>query len=123
MDDAILDFRLGKYSPYRRRESRQIIRAGDENVLHTSVFQPVEYSFPVLGTFVFSYPHPQHVFSTVQIDTQGDINCLFHDLSFAADVIVDGVQKDHSVDCLQGTLLPFLGNGKNLICDPADGGI
>ena len=36
MDDAILDFRLGKYSPNRRRESRQIIRAGDENVLHAS---------------------------------------------------------------------------------------
>ena len=62
MDDAILNFRLGKYSPNRRRESRQIIRAGDENVLHASVFQPVEYRCPVLGTFVFSCPHPQHVF-------------------------------------------------------------
>jgi len=51
------------------------------------------------------------------------VNCLFHDLSFAADVVVDGVQKDHSVDRLQGTLLPFLGNGENLIRDPADGGI
>ena len=123
MDDAILDFRLGKYSLNRRRESRQIIRAGDENVLHASVFQPVEYRCPVLGTFVFSYPHPQHIFFSVQIDTQGDINCLFHDLSFAADVVVDSVQKDHSVDRLQGTLLPFLGNGENLIRDPADGGI
>ena len=34
MDDAILNFRLGKYSPNRRRESRQVIRAGNENVLH-----------------------------------------------------------------------------------------
>ena len=45
------------------------------------------------------------------------------DLSFTADVVVDGVQKDHSVDRLQGTLLPFLGDGENLIRNPADGGI
>ena len=38
MDDAILNFRLGKYSPNRRRESRQVIRAGNENVLHASFF-------------------------------------------------------------------------------------
>ena len=41
MDDAILNFRLGKYSPNRRRESRQVIRAGNENVLHASFFSPL----------------------------------------------------------------------------------
>ena len=72
----------------------------------------------------FSPTHiPSTSFFSVQIDTQGDINCLFHDLSFAADVVVDGIQKGHSVDRLQGTLLPFLGNGEKLIRDPAEGGI
>lgn len=41
VDDAILNFRLGKYSPNRRRESRQVIRADNENVLHASFFSPL----------------------------------------------------------------------------------
>ena len=42
MDDAVLDFRLGKYRFNCRRESSQIVRTGDENILHATVFEPIE---------------------------------------------------------------------------------
>ena len=42
MDDAVLDFRLGKHRFNCRRESSQIVRTGDENILHATVFEPIE---------------------------------------------------------------------------------
>lgn len=44
---------------------------------------------------------------------------IYNNLSFAAHVVVDGVQKHHRIDALQGPLLPFLRNGQKLIRDPA----
>ena len=65
-------------------------------------------------------PHPQDVFPAIQIAPNGDVYRFLHDLSFAADMVVDGPQKYHSVDGSQGPLLPFFGDGQNLICNGAD---
>ena len=54
MDDAVLDFRLGKYRFNCRRESSQIVRTGDENILHATVFEPIEYSSPDAITEVYT---------------------------------------------------------------------
>lgn len=46
-------------------KSIQIVRAGDENVLYTSVFQSVEYTRSELGAFVLADPHPQNILPAV----------------------------------------------------------
>lgn len=123
MDDAVLDFRLGKYRFNCRRESSQIVRTGDENILHATVFEPIEYSSPEFGALVFTDPHAQNIFLSVQINADGNVNSFLHDLAFAANMIVDRVQKHHRVDGLQWSLLPFFRDGQDLVCDPAHGGI
>ncbi len=82
-----------------------------KNILYTPVFQAIEDGCPELGTFVFTNPHSQNIFLAIQIDSNGNVHCFFHNLPFAADMIVDGIQKDYGVDGLQPPLLPLLGNG------------
>ena len=60
----------------------------------------------------------------IQINANGDIHRLLHNLSFTADMVMDGVQENHSVDGLQRPLLPLPGDGwANFIGDPADGAV
>src|SRR5699024_4616491 len=103
--------------------SRKIVGTGNENVLYTAVFQAIQYGCPELGTLVFADPHPQNIFPAVQIDANGNVNGLLHDLALAADVVVNGVQEHHRIDGLQRPLLPLFGNGKDLVCDPAYGAV
>ena len=121
MDDTVLDFRFGKYGFNRCRKPGQIVCAGDENVLNSAVFQAVEYRCPVFGAFIFTDPHARNVFPAVQINADGDIDCLLHDLPFAADMVVDGIQKNHCVDDFQRPLLPFFCDGENLVRNTAHG--
>ena len=76
MDDAILNFRLGKYSPNRRRESRQVIRAGNENVLHASFFSPLS---TVAQYLALSFS-PTHIPNTSFLRAQRTYPCslFFH---------------------------------------------
>ena len=84
---------------------------------------PLSYSSPEFGALVFADPHAQNIFLSVQINADGNVNSFLHDLAFAANRIVDRVQKHHRVDGLQWSLLPFFRDGQDLVCDPADGGI
>ncbi len=120
MDDAILNFRLGNTAPNRRRESRQVIRAGNENI-PTPWFLGHWSGCPELGA-PFSSTHYSRHPSGPSRSRNGDVYRLLHDLALAA-MVVDRVQKDHSIDGFQRPLLPFLCDGENLVRDPADGGI
>ena len=104
MNDAVLDFRFGEHCFNRSGKSGQIVRASDENFLNSSIFQAIEYRCPIFGTLIFTEPHAQNVFPAVQINADGDIGSFFHDLPLAADMIVDGIQKDHRVDAPQRPL-------------------
>ena len=119
MDDAVLDFRFGKYGFNGSGKPGQIIRAGDENVLNSAVFQAVEYRCPIFGAFIFTDPHAQNVLPAVQINADGDIDRFLYDLPFAADMIVDGVHENHCVDAFQRPLLPFFRGGENLVRNTA----
>ena len=78
VDDAILNFRLGKYSPNRRRESRQVIRAGNENVLHASFFSPLS---TVAQYLALSFS-PTHIPNTSFLRAQRTYPCsLFFSFS------------------------------------------
>ena len=83
------------------------MRVGDENILHALVPQAVEHDRPDLGALVFVGPHAQNVFPPVQINAYGDIDRLLYDLPLAADMVVDGIQKDHRIDGFQRPLLPL----------------
>ena len=87
--------------------SCQIACADNETILHASVSQSVKYGGPILGALIFPNPHAQDIFPAIQIDSNGNIDCLFHNLPLAADMVVDGIQKYHRIDTLQGPLLPF----------------
>lgn len=71
----------------------------------------------------FLRPHSQNIFSSVQIDPNGNVDGLLHNLAFTTNMVVDGVQKDHCIDGLQRPLLPPFGDGKNLICNPVYGAV
>ena len=120
MDDAVLDLGLGEGGVDGRVKPRQIVGAGDENILYAPIFQAIEYGRPELGTLVFANPHPQDVFPAIQVDANGDVHGFLHNLSFAADMVVDGIQKHNGVDGLQRSLLPLFSNGQDLVRDPAD---
>ena len=119
MDDAVLDLRLGEHCFNRCGKSGQIIRTGDENILNAPVSQAVEYRRPKFGALIFTDPHTQNVLLAVQIDANGNIDSLLHDLALTAHMVVDGIQKDHRVDSLQRPLLPFFCNGKDLVRNAA----
>ena len=57
-------------------KARQIVGAGDGNVLYTPVFQVVEHDRPELGALIFANPHTQNIFPAVQIDTNGNVDWL-----------------------------------------------
>ena len=78
---------------------------------------------PIFGALVFTDPHAQDIFSTLQIDANGDVHCLLYNPPFTPDVEVDRIQKYHGIDTLQGPLLPLFGLRQDLIRDSADGGI
>ncbi|MPM36633.1 hypothetical protein SDC9_83232 [bioreactor metagenome] len=69
MDDAVLNFCFRTHRLDRRGKTGQIVRAGDENVLHTLVFQAVEHGRPELGALVFAHPHAPDVLPAAQINS------------------------------------------------------
>ena len=97
-----------------RIKSGKVIRAGDENILHTTVPQAVKHGRPELGALIFAYPHAQYIFPAIQINAYGNIHRFLYDLPLAADMVVDGIQKYHGVDGLQRPLLPLFGPGRIL---------
>ena len=73
----------------------------------------IEHSCSELGALIFANPHLQDIFPAIQIDTNGNIHCFLHELSYAAHMVVDGIQKYHSVDGLQRSLLPLFADGQD----------
>jgi hypothetical protein len=92
MDDAILNFRLGKYSPNRRRESRQVIRAGNENVLHASFFSPLS---TVAQYLALSFS-PTHIPNTSFLRAQRTYPCS---LFFSFSCYGLSGQQPHQIAC------------------------
>ena len=123
MDDAVLDFRLGIDRLDRRRKTGQIIRTGNENILDAPIFQAVQYGSSEFRTFVLADPHSQNILPTIKINTDGDIDGLLYDLAFAADMVVNRIQKNNRINGLQRPLLPLFRYGKDFICDTAYRGI
>ena len=68
-------------------------------------------------------PYEQNIRFAIKVDTNGDVHSLLHDLSFATDMIVYGIQENNGVDALQGTLLPFLDHGQYLVYHTAYGSV
>ena len=65
---------------------RIVIPQAIKNILYTPVFQAIEDGCPELGTFVFTNPHSQNIFLAIQIDSNGNVHCFFHNLPFAVDM-------------------------------------
>ena len=120
MDDALLDLRLRVYSLYGLREAAKPVHAGDQDVLHTTVFQAIQDGKPEFGTFIFANIHSQDVLFPVHVNAKGYIDSTFDNASLAADMVMDGIHKYDRIDFLQRAFLPFPDNGKYLVRDPAD---
>ena len=119
MNNTVLNLSLRKNCLNCRRKATQIVRTGDKNIFNPTVAQTVQYSCPVFCAFVFTNPHAENIFVPVQINANRDIDSLLHDVSIAAHMIVDRIQKYYRVDRLQRPLLPFLCDRQNLIRNAA----
>ena len=120
MDDALLDLRLRVYSLYGLREAAKPVHAGDQDVLHTTVFQAIQDGKPEFGTFIFANIHSQDVLFPVHVNTGDYIDGAFYNAPLAANMAMDGIHKYDRIDFLQRAFLPFPDNGKYLVRDPAD---
>ena len=60
----------------------------------------------------FSPTHMLRTYPAIQIDANDNIYHFLRDLSFAANMVLDGVQKYHGIDGLQRPLFPLFGNGQ-----------
>lgn len=76
----------------------------------------------VAQNFALSFS-AQHVLTAVQIDSDGDIDRFFHNLTLTANVVVDCIHEFLCIDALQGPALPLPDDGQHLIRDSADGRI
>lgn len=65
MDDAVLDFCPRIHRLDRGGKAGQIVRAGDENILNTPVFQAVKHRSPELSALIFTDPHTKNVLFAV----------------------------------------------------------
>ena len=90
---------------------------------NTSVAQTVQNAYPELCAFIFTNPHTENILPAVHINAYRYIYSLFDDLSFTAYMVVDSVEKYDCIDAFKRSLLPFLCNREDLVCDTADGGI
>ena len=95
-DAGVLKFGLRKGDMDGRLKSGEDIRAGDENILHTTALQAVEHERSELGTFLFVSQYvlingpeaaaatllPQAVFLSVPSDMNISNASLFDVLSF-----------------------------------------
>ena len=120
VDDAALNLGMRKNCMDRCVKPCQIVGTDDENIFNPSVFQPIQYSCPELGALVFANQRAQDIFPAIQIDPDGNVYCFLHNLPFAADMVVDCSPKYHGIDRFQRPLLPLVGDGQNLVRDPAD---
>ena len=119
MDDTILNLSFGEHRLNGCGKAGEIVSAGNQDILYAPVSQAIQDRSPELGAFIFAYPHTQNVLFSIQIDPNGNVDSFLDDLPFAAHMVMDGIQEYHRIDALQRPLLPFLCDGKNLICDAA----
>ena len=97
MDNALLDFCLGKYSFDCLRESGKAVYAGDQNILNATIFKAIQDGKPEFCTFILTNIHTQYVFMTVHVDTNSDIDCPFYDTSFMTNMIVYRIHENNCI--------------------------
>ena len=93
------------------------------DIINASVTQAIKYTCPELSALIFAYTHTENVLPAVQINSYGDVDSLLDDLSFAADMVVNGVKKYDCIDAFKRPLLPFFCYRENLVCNTTDGSI
>lgn len=99
MNDAALDFHLGKDRADGFLEAGETIHTSDEHVLHAPVFQVCDHAQPETGPLLaVADPMPQNVLVTLQIDRQDDVNGPIFDLVILAQLVVNGIQLEDGID-------------------------
>ena len=90
-----------------------------KNILYAPIPQTIQYGRPELCALILADPHAQNIFAAVQIKADGNVYCFLYDLPFAADMVVDRIQKNYGIDRFQRPLLLFFRHRQDLIRDPA----
>ena len=68
MDDAPLDFGLGKHGVNRLLESRETIHAKEQRILHSPVLQVVQHPQPELRALVGTYRDAENLLVPLRCD-------------------------------------------------------
>ena len=119
VNHAVLNLRFREHCMDGCIETSQIVCTCDKNILYAPIPQTIQYGRPELCALILADPHAQNIFATIQIKADGNVHCFLYDLPFAADMVVDRIQKNYGIDRFQRPLLPFLRHRQDLIRDPA----
>lgn len=119
MNHAVLNLRFWEHCMDGCIETSQIVCTCDKNILCAPIPQTIQYGRPELCAFILTAPHPQNIFAAVQIKADGNVHCFLYDLPFAADMVVDRIQKNYGIDRFQRPLLPFFRHRQDFIRDSA----
>lgn len=118
VNNAVLNLRFREHCMDGCIETRQIVCTCDKNILYAPISQTIQYGCPELCALILADSHAQNIFAAVQIKTDGNVHCLLYDLPFAADMVVDRIQKNYRIDRFQRPLQPFFCHRQDLIRDP-----
>lgn len=84
-------FLFRKYRLYGIGEVCKTVYTCDWNIFHTTVAYTIHDGEPKLCALIFADPHSQNIFYAVHFDADGNIYCLFDNLSFTAHMEMDRV--------------------------------
>lgn len=60
---------------------------------------------------------------SAHINSNGNINRTLYNPAVVAHMIMDGAYENNRIDRFQWSFVPFFHDGKDRICDPADGAV
>ena len=118
MDYAKLIFCLRKNRVYRITKPREVIVAGNENVLHATVFEVCTYACIEACRLIFRYPSAKDLFLTFHVYAQHRIHAFRDNFVVLARIEHDSIKENHRVNRFKWTVLPLVDLGQDFVGYP-----
>ena len=89
--------------------------AGNENVLHATVFEVCTYACIEACRLVFGYPSAENFFLTLHVYAKNGVHAFRDNFAILARIEHDSIEENHRVNCFKRTVLPLVDLRKNLV--------
>lgn len=97
VNHAVLNLHFREHCMDGCIETSKIVCTCDKNILYAPIPQTIQYGRPELCALILADPHAQNIFAAVQIKADSNVYCFLYDLPFAADMVVDRIQKNYGI--------------------------